>query len=121
MFACIRYLLFALAFAPVVAHAVSDGVIDGGEYGSDAAARDVWVAKEGAPAAAARRVAGRAALALSCPFSDKKLKRGVWDREVTLDLSQAEGAALEIFCPKAGISSFSFYFKSGNGWYSGSF
>lgn len=118
----IRRLFVCLTLAQVWAHAASQGLIDTGEYSGDTAAREAWVAKEGAPPAAARAAAGRAALQLFCPFSDTALKRAVWDREVALDLSRAEGVEFEIYCPKAGpISSFTLYFKSGGGWYSAAF
>ncbi|MGB8169848.1 MAG: family 10 glycosylhydrolase [Chthoniobacteraceae bacterium] len=122
MIAFLRRLFVCLTLVQICAHADSAGLIDAGVFDSDAAAREAWVAKEGSPPAAARTVAGRPALALSCPFTHSKLGRVVWDREVALDLSRAEAVELEIYCPQAGpISSFTLYFKSGGGWYSGAF
>ena len=72
-----RHSLLALALPlllPLFAHASSPGMIDSCDYPDDAAARSVWIAKEGSPPAATRDSDGARALVLHCPFIDGKLR-----------------------------------------------
>ena len=92
-------------------------IIDACAFPDDASAAKVWVAKEDSPPPAMRKLDGASVMALECKFATTKVGRGCWDRAITLDLSQAEGLQLDIFCADAGpIASFMIYLKTGDGW-----
>jgi len=116
----------ALAFIVLSSFAQAgrqDGsVIDSCDYASDQAAQSAWIAREGSSPAAVRAVDGKPALVLRCNFAGTAIGRGVWDRAVALDLSQAEGIELEFHCANAGpVSSFTLYLKTEAGWHSAAF
>ncbi len=100
----------------------AESLIDAGAYADDAAAAKAWVAQAGSPPTMMREVDGRRALTFACPFSTSDIGRGCWDRAVKLDLSEAEGVQLDVFCADAGpVSNFSLYFETGGGWRSVTF
>lgn len=98
------------------------GLIDACEYATSEAASAAWVAGDGSTPATVRVVDGKPALVMACKFAGTQLGRGVWDRKLDLDLSQAQGVEVELMCTNAGpISAFSLYLQSGRGWYHGTF
>ncbi|MBP7950840.1 MAG: family 10 glycosylhydrolase [Verrucomicrobiales bacterium] len=112
------YILLGIALLAPGLTGRAESMIDAGAYPDDAAAAKAWVARAGSPAATMREAGGRRALSFACPFATSStLGRGCWDLAAKLDLAQAEGVQLEIFCADAGpISSFSLYFQTGDGW-----
>ena len=95
----------------------ADPMIDAGAYPDDAAAAKAWVASGGSPPAVMREVGGQKALTFTCPFSRSTISRGSWDLAVKLDLAEAEGVEMEMFCGDAApISGFTLYFQTANGW-----
>lgn len=108
-----------LALCGVLPLSAAEGVIDEGRYASPSEAAKNWLAREGTLPATLGEVEDGKFLLLSCQFVGTKANRAVWDRATTLDLSQAEGIEFELRCDDpAAVSSFSFYFQSGDGWYS---
>ena len=74
-----------------------------------------------APAMAAK-LNGSQVLRLPCNFRGTTFERASWDRKVNLDLSSYQGVELRIFSSKlTPVSHFAIYFRSGAGWYSGTF
>ena len=67
-------------------------------------------------------VDGLPAVRFTCNLSTPDLERVAWDISVNVDLSMARGVRFMFRCANiAPVSGFSFYFKSGNGWYAASF
>lgn len=95
----------------------ADSIIDACAFPDDASAQKAWVAKEGSPPPTMQKQGDASVMTLECKFATTKVGRGCWDRDLQLDLSQAEGLQLEIFCADAGpIASFMIYLKTGDGW-----
>lgn len=80
--------------------------------------------KASLPAAAPMRAqeAGPHVLSFPCPFHDGDMERITWDVELRLDLSESRGLRFDLYCddPEP-ISGFTFYCRSGGGWYSAPF
>ncbi|MCX7591699.1 MAG: family 10 glycosylhydrolase [Kiritimatiellae bacterium] len=93
-------------------------VIDECRYQDDATARSAWRAVGGTAPARCTTVEGQPALLLRCNFSSGASERAVWDRSVSLDLSDSAGIEFKLFCRNsAPVSHFTLYFQSGAGWY----
>lgn len=76
----------------------------------------------GTAAATAVEIEGRRALRLPCNFKGTRIERASWDREVKLDLTACRGLQFAFFCPDSSpVAGFSFYLRSGGGWYAASF
>lgn len=61
-------------------------------------------------------------LELPVHFTDNPVERANWDVQVPLDLQVAEGIQFDFYCEDLSpFSSFSLYFKSGDGWYNTTF
>ena len=103
----LRFIIaFGLTFSATLPAILSQPAhqIDFGEYASATAAASNWIAGEGSAPASVQNVDGKSVLALPCKFAGTQLGRGVWDRKVSLDLSEAQGIEFEVLCTKAAPS-----------------
>lgn len=115
-FAMIRPLIFLASFA-LVPSLFATAVIDPCVYADDTVAAKAWAARDGSAPAAMEQTDGAAVLTLDCKFATTNAGRGCWDREGAIDLGDAEGLQLDMFCADSGpISSFMVYLKTGDGW-----
>lgn len=107
------------AFALLAAPPAPDyPVLDfGGEAGGTPSAR-AWTPMGDTAPVSALSVGGRAVLRMPCDFSGSTRERAAWDLDVNLDLSTKRGLRFQFYCvDPAPISGFTFYLKSGKGWY----
>jgi len=89
---------------------------------SQQAAERTWRPMAGSENVTVVNIGGKKALRLGCNFRNTRIERASWDRPITLDLTMCKGVQFLCYCPDATpVSSFSFYFHSGAGWYSGHF
>ncbi len=96
--------------------------LDAFAYADSAAAARAWVASSGTPAVTAVDADGRKTVEVFLPFAkDGLLPRSIHDRDVTLDLTAFGAFVLHLATdhPDA-VGHVSLYFRSGEGWYSGS-
>jgi len=97
-------------------------LIDDFAYPDTAALNEAWQPMRGSPPAAVVNAGGGRALNLSCRFRATEIERASWDRRVRLDLTAVRGLRFLFFSPDtAPVSHFSFYLRSGNGWYAARF
>ncbi|MHB1034432.1 MAG: glycoside hydrolase family 10 protein [Pirellulales bacterium] len=113
----------AVAAPPVPAPPKSDTILlDALQYPGDAAAQAAWQPMDGSPPVSVAVAGGRNVLALPCVFRESRAERACWDLPVKLDLTNCQGIQFKFLCRDASpIAGFSFYFQSGNGWYSAAF
>lgn len=101
--------------------AVDYRVVDGFSY-SSGTARRLWEPMEGSGAVSVVRLGGRNALRMPVDFSGTKIDRASWDRSIKLDMSMADGLSFLFHSEDTSpISGFTVYFRSGKGWYRGTF
>lgn len=85
-------------------------------------AQTLWEPMAGTKAASIVEIQGRKALRMPCYFRGNKVERASWDRQLRLDLAWHAGVQFLFYCRDAsGVSSFSVYLHSGEGWYRGNF
>lgn len=102
--------------------AESSGVIDDGQFATEAEAQAAWRLMGTTAPVRLFQPDDRKALKLPCVFAGSKSERASWDRRVTLDLTAARGIEFQLFCRDASpVSYFSVYLQSGDGWYHGTF
>ena len=59
---------------------------------------------------------------MPCDFAGTRSERASWDCSVELDLAMCEGVEFDFYCADPSpVGHFTMYFRSGKGWYSGSF
>lgn len=96
-------------------------LIDDGEYADEAAARQAWVAAEGAPPVTLMPHDGGTAVCLPADFTTDRQRRAVADKQLDLDLSRWGGFSLDIYVEDPGLfGGFSLYFQAEGGWYASS-
>jgi len=97
-------------------------LLDEFNYRNTAAARALWQSKEGAGQVTVVHVAGRKILRMPCEFAGAANPAATWDGLIKLDLRACQGVQFKLFCanPKP-ITKFTFYFRSGKGWYGTNF
>ena len=97
--------------------------VDPMDYASDAAARAAWEPMSGtAPVSIVRAPEAAKALMMPCNFQGTRIERASWDHPMKLDLSDATSLQFEAACDDpAPVAGFSFYLRSGDGWYTGHF
>ncbi len=100
----------------------NEQVIDAFDYADSEAAARAWAASEGTPAPTMVDDDSRRVLEMATPFASKpELPRTILDRKLKFDLSVPGEIALEISSAAADkVGRLSLYFRSGEGWYSGS-
>lgn len=104
-------------FLALASSCSANALIDSCFFPDDASAAKAWVPREGSARPKIESVEGLRVMSLPCHFATTSAGRGCWDRELNLDISQAEGLQLDFFCPNSGpISSFMIYLKTGDGW-----
>lgn len=82
----------------------------------------VWEPMSGSAPAVAVERDGRQAVRMPCNFAGTTIERASWDLPVKLDLTACRGVQFEFQCADPlPVSQFSFYFRSGGGWYAASF
>ena len=82
-------------------------------------AADTWLPMRETAPVSAIRLNGCVALRMPCNFHDTTLERASWDRSAALDLSLAQGLQFQFYCADpTPVSGFTFYLRSGSGWYS---
>jgi uncharacterized lipoprotein YddW (UPF0748 family) len=85
-------------------------------------ARNAWKPMAGSPEVALVPVEGRTVLTFQCPFQGTSIERASWDCAVHFDLRWASAVSFQFLSSDASaVSQFSLYFRSGGGWYAGSF
>jgi len=76
------------------------------------------IAKQSSAPAGSLVLAGRPVLKLTCNFADTTIPRGVWDREVDLDLTRCTAVCFDVYAEGlAAIGNANLYLRSGDGWY----
>ena len=109
--------LFFFTLICIAQQGFADGLIDACAFPDDASAAKAWVAREGSTPPTMQKADGERMMTLDCKFATTSVGRGCWDRELKLDLSQAEGLQIDMFCANAGpIATFMIYLKTGDGW-----
>lgn len=80
-----------------------------------------WAPREGSPPAESLSVDGRPLLRFRCAFSASNEARAAWDLPLDLDLTDARGVELKLYCadPSA-ISGFTLYLRANGVWQSAS-
>ncbi len=115
--ACSLALLFALT---VPLHAAAT-VLESGDYATDAAAQAAWRATDGSAPVTTSARGDAHAVRFNADFTGN-LRRVVADRDLKLDLTQWDRLTMDVYVDSPGlVSGYGFYFRSGPGWYSGSF
>lgn len=110
--ACLLFLGIGLAGAASV-------IIDDFAYSSTNAARQAWKGSPSVTVGNQGQWGNELVMLLPCDFATRA-SRCFWDRTVSLDLSGYTTFDLQIYAPDpSAISSFTLYFRSGAGWYSG--
>ena len=96
-------------------------IVDGFTY-SAAEAGKIWKPMTGSTAVSVVEIDGRRALKMPCHFKGTDIERASWDRDLQLDLAARSGLTFLMRCrnPRP-VGHFSFYFRSGNGWYAAGF
>ena len=89
---------------------------------SEKLAPKIWQPMAGGKEVSLIEIGGAKVLRMPCNFKDAKIERASWDRQMRLDLAMCKGVRFLFYCADASpVSHFSFYFRSGQGWYAGSF
>jgi len=115
------YLATALAGEVPPVPETSYTVVDDLSYDS-ATAQRLWTPMSQTAPVSVVHLRDGTALRMPCNFEDTTIERASWDRDIDLDMAFARGVRFLYHCPDAQpIASFSFYFRSGNGWYRGHF
>nr|CAX69050.1 hypothetical protein, conserved in bacteria [uncultured bacterium] len=98
-------------------------LVDDFAYSDAPAAQAAWKpSAEGTAPVSPVMIEGRHALRMPCAFKATRPERACWDRKVKLDLTACRGLQFQLYCPDSSpVSQFSFYLRSGVGWYSASF
>ncbi len=92
--------------------------IDACDYADTAAVQTAWVAKWGTAPAERISVGQRSVVKLPFVFAGNRLPRASWDRDVRLDLGDADGLRFQFHCPDpSAVSHFTCYLRSGAGWF----
>ena len=95
--------------------------IDAFAYATDAA-RELWRPMGGSPPVSVVEREGRRALRMPCRFAPGTVERASWDRLGAVDMTACKGVQFLFRCRDASpIGHFTMYFRSGKGWYSGTF
>lgn len=111
----------ALSQSPAAIPRTSYALVDSLAY-SEQVAQDAWRPMAGGEAVSLIDLGDTKALRMPCIFKGTKIERASWDRRLKLDLTMCRGVQFLFHCPDASpVSHFSFYFRSGEGWYAGSF
>ena len=96
--------------------------LDDVRYTDQNAAQKAWQPMQGSRPVTLDRTTKTAFLRLPCNFKGTQIDRAGWDRAVQLDLTGCLGIRFHFYCANSEpVSHFSFYFQSGNGWYSTTF
>jgi len=111
----------ALSQSPPAIPRTSYALVDSLAY-SGQVAQDAWQPMAGGEEVSLIDIGGVKALRLPCNFKGTRIERASWDRRIKLDLTMCKGVQFLFYCADASpVSHFSFYFRSGEGWYAGSF
>ncbi len=105
-------------------------VVDDFRYETTEAAQQAWrasekrsdqgerVAEESVAPAESVIIEGRPALKLTCNFEGTIIPRGVWDRDVSLDLSLTSAISFDVYSENLHAIGYAhLYIRSGPGWY----
>ena len=96
-------------------------LFDALEYDGEAAA-ELWEPMAGSPRVSIASRGGQRLLKLPCNFAGTRHERASWDREIELDLACTQGVQFQLYCADPSpISHFTFYLRSGEGWYARNF
>ncbi len=121
-FPAVVALLCCVPAAAAGGNAAREIVLDDCAYASSEAARKTWrPIQEDTPAMETARSGDGCILAFPCNFSKNSHWRVGWDRDGSWDLSDAREILLAITEPSGRGARMLMYFRSGEGWYSGSF
>ena len=97
------------------------GLIDSLSY-SQQIAQKAWQPMAGSKHVSIVDIGGKKALRMPCNFRGTRIERASWDRRIRLDLTMCKGVRFLFYCRDASpVGHFSFYFRSGDGWYAGGF
>jgi uncharacterized lipoprotein YddW (UPF0748 family) len=102
---------------PATTHEVMDDL----SY-SQQTAQSLWQPMGGTQPVSIVDVQGGKALKMPCHFQNNRVERASWDRRIDLDLAWRTGVQFLFYCRDAtGVSNFTVYLHSGDGWYRGDF
>jgi len=111
----------ALAQSPPILPNTDYALVDPMAY-SQAAAREAWRPMADSENVSLIDTGGKKTLRMPCNFKGTRIERASWDRQIKLDLTMCKGLQFLFYCADASpVGHFSFYFRSGKGWYAGSF
>ncbi len=106
----------AVPEVPSVEYEVIEGMV------SDRAIEQSWRPMAGSPQVELVEARGKRALQMACRFAGTRIERGSWDCEVKLDLAMCDGFRFLFYCEDPSpVAWFTFYFRSGAGWYAATF
>ena len=110
-----------LAWCCGVALAAEILTLDDFGYAEEAAAQAAWRPDENSlPVGLMDNPRGGKALKLPCNFTDEKIRRAVYDKDVSVDLTAHGSICFDLYVDERGpVGTFTIYFHSGDGWYSG--
>jgi hypothetical protein len=92
------------------------------DYKDEQALRKAWKPMRDTSPVAIVDIPSGKALKMPCDYKSTKINRASWDLSVNLDLTTCNGIQFKILCDDpTPISGFTFYMKSGRGWYSHEF
>ena len=81
-----------------------------------------WIPMAGSEPATTVTIEGSEVLRMPCNFAGTNHERVSWDLPVDQDLSRCQCLCFSLYCPEASpIGDFTFYMRSGEGWYSAKF
>ncbi len=96
--------------------------LDEFKYASAAEAQAAWAAQDGTAPVKPWIADGHAGLELFCNYAGTNIPRAFWDLELKVDLALSGAICFDIYPEQLNsIGSCNIYFKSGDGWYRGSF
>jgi len=77
-----------------------------------------WKPMKGSPPVKVLRAGGTPVFRMDCPFDERPLERASWDHSFRVDLARAGGVGLLLYVEDLSpVSHFTFFLKSGKGWY----
>lgn len=119
-FSAILVAVVALTLPAMIFAAPTQQVLVDFNYPNNTSAQAAWQAQEVSRAAEIATDTGTTALKMICDFATNE-RRSVYDMEVDWDLSKWHRFSIRAKADNPGAAgSFSLYFHSGDGWYSGS-
>ena len=112
----------AEALPPLPDRSGGGGMVDRFDYSSAASLQKAWRSVSGTAPATISFSGGRKVLRLPCNFRGTEISRACWDYDTALDMTASTAIQFKLFSPDTSpVSHFTFYLRSGSGWYAAPF